>query len=28
MNYLTHKLLNTEELKILRKNLDKEKLTE
>ena len=26
MNYLTHKLLNTEELKILRKNLDKEKL--
>ena len=26
MNYLTHKLLNTEELKILRENLDKEKL--
>jgi len=26
MNYLTHKLLNTEELKILRKNLDKENL--
>ena len=26
MNYLTHKLLNTEELKILRKNLDIEKL--
>jgi len=26
MNYLTHKLLNSEELEILRKNLDKEKL--
>ena len=26
MNYLTHKLLNSEELEILRKNLDKEEL--
>ena len=26
MNYLTHQLLNSEELEILRKNLDKEKL--
>ena len=27
MNYLTHQLLNSEELKILRKNLNKEELT-
>ncbi len=27
MNYLTHKLLNSEELEILRKNLDSEKLS-
>ena len=27
MNYLTHKLLNTEELEILRKNLDKKELS-
>ena len=26
MNYLTHELLNSEELEILRKNLDKEEL--
>ena len=26
MNYLTHKLLNSEELEILRKNLEKESL--
>ena len=26
MNYLTHQLLNSEELEILRKNLDKEEL--
>ena len=26
MNYLTHQLLNSEELEIIRKNLDKEKL--
>ena len=26
MNYLTHQLLNSKELEILRKNLDKEKL--